>query len=236
MLGGHGLVEIIEVLLSPIAAVGSPPSVSGMNPGVVAVEYAGEFRGSLVLVQEERRRSPIVQSFANTIPISVTALGKNKNYWPAVVRQVCVAISSFWADICPVGLVKGSEGFFRSLSVVILSFVVHQGDPKVHFTGYLLQKRETLVVKRTPFPVPIDHKARNATIDSILDLSSHYLSILARISNVHVFVIPEPWHPDCQCFRSTLRGVIVGRRWMKILAGTAIDDDHTDEQHGDHGL
>src|ERR1044071_7780346 len=51
-----------------------------------------------------------------------------------------------------------------------------------------------------------------------------------------MLVITEPWHPDGESFRATLRGLVAGRGGMKILAGAAIDDDHASQQHGDHAL
>src|SRR5437899_12547103 len=55
----HLRIEVLKVLLSPVAAVGFESLFPGMDPCVIAVEQLG-VRAGLVLIYKERGRGPRV--------------------------------------------------------------------------------------------------------------------------------------------------------------------------------
>src|SRR5579872_4349657 len=95
--GLHALVEIFKILLAPIAAV-AREVFARSHPGVKPV-HGVRVLGTVVLVNEQRRRSPRTDVLLHAEPVGVPTLGKNKYERTAVVRQISATPRSTRLDV-----------------------------------------------------------------------------------------------------------------------------------------
>src|SRR5580692_12114484 len=88
----HRLVEMIEILLTPVGAIGGPSAGTGLYPGIRSRKVIRELSRCFVFVNQHRRPVPRAAMLANAVPIDVPALRENKYHRLAVVSEVGVAV------------------------------------------------------------------------------------------------------------------------------------------------
>src|SRR5437016_3794517 len=79
MMLSHVGIEVIEIISAPVTAVRRPSCLSGLNPGIVAIEGPRIFV-ALVLVDQERRIRPRLRNLAHAVPIGAGIFRKDKDY------------------------------------------------------------------------------------------------------------------------------------------------------------
>src|SRR5215510_7675667 len=79
MMLGHVVVEILQVVLTPIAAIARPAAIAGLHPGIKAIEGI-EKPAALDLVDEQRRIGPASGRLTHAIPVSAGVFGKDKDH------------------------------------------------------------------------------------------------------------------------------------------------------------
>src|SRR5712691_8355146 len=88
MLVLHRPVEILEIALAPVAAIGGPAAGTRLHPGVSPRKIIRVLCWRLVLVDQQRRPFPMAAVLPHAIPVDVFALGKNEDHGPAIVGEV----------------------------------------------------------------------------------------------------------------------------------------------------
>ena len=83
----HFRIEALEIFLTPLTSIRSPAFWSGMNPCILPIEIFCVLCWGIVFVNQPWRRFPCVYLLPNTVPISVTPLGKNENHRTPLVLQ-----------------------------------------------------------------------------------------------------------------------------------------------------
>src|ERR1700678_4802631 len=88
----HRFVEILEILLSPIAAIRGESVRAGMDPGVGSRKIIAYFWRRFVLVDQQRRRHPVAAMFADAIPVDMAVLRENENQRSPLVGEIGVVV------------------------------------------------------------------------------------------------------------------------------------------------
>src|SRR5947199_4386071 len=73
----HGSIEIVQILLSPIASIRRPALLAWLHPCIQTSEVSGKLRWRFVLVEENWGRFPSATVFDDPVPIRMPMLGKN---------------------------------------------------------------------------------------------------------------------------------------------------------------
>src|SRR5262249_3199623 len=158
MVVAHVLVEVIQVLLSPIAAVVRPPLLPGLDPSVHSSEIRSVLRRRLVFVDQDWRGLPRLAVLDNAIPVNMALFRKDEDHRMAVVCQISTAVGSARSNVSAVGLIKSRDCTVGGLGVVIGRFVVKKGDLEMTFVCGFLQNREIVVGERCSLTIPVDDK------------------------------------------------------------------------------
>src|SRR5215831_9352532 len=99
MVVAHVLVEVVQVLLSPVATVGRPTLLPRLDPSVHASKIRGVLRRRFVFVNQDGRGLPRLAVLDNTTPVDVAMFRKNEDHRVTVVGQVGAAMGSTGSDI-----------------------------------------------------------------------------------------------------------------------------------------
>src|SRR5437667_7216752 len=83
----HGLIEVTEIIFSPVAAIRLPTLLPRVDPGKESVKDL-VWNAGCVFVNQERRWIPFVGLGAHAIPIGMSAFGEDANHRAAVVCAV----------------------------------------------------------------------------------------------------------------------------------------------------
>src|SRR5262249_1529089 len=90
MMLGHVAIEILEVVLAPIAAVAGPATIAGLHPGIEAIKGVQKL-AALVLVDEEWRIGPALRGLTHAVPVGAGVFGKDKDHRLALVAEISLA-------------------------------------------------------------------------------------------------------------------------------------------------
>src|SRR5882724_5919027 len=124
---------MFQVVLSPVAAIGSPALGTGMNPGVKTIE---DIRvGTVEIVVDEQRSvsyRPAIDNLADPSPIHATIFGKYENQRAAVVSQISLARSpSLRTEVAIVGILQVHDHRIRRGAWIVHRFIVLNGNFKI---------------------------------------------------------------------------------------------------------
>src|SRR5712671_259932 len=75
----HRVIEILEVLLAPITAIGRPSAGAGLNPRIRSRKIIGKLCCRLVLVDQQWWPIPTAAVLAHPVPINVPTLGEDED-------------------------------------------------------------------------------------------------------------------------------------------------------------
>src|ERR1700691_1225733 len=75
----HDLVEVLQILLSPVAAIRSESTRSGMDPRVGSGKVIGDTCRRFIFVDQQRRCRPVATMLANSIPVDMPVFGENED-------------------------------------------------------------------------------------------------------------------------------------------------------------
>src|SRR5579863_1600652 len=71
MLVLHRVVEVLEILLAPVAAVRRPTAGTGLHPGIRSIEIIGKLGGRFVFVDQQGWPVPTAAVRTNFVPVDV---------------------------------------------------------------------------------------------------------------------------------------------------------------------